>query len=92
LFVCNNLWEHVADPLNLLSEISRITKARGKLCISTPSRYRLHNLVAALRGRPIEFMSEHHVTEYTVGQVKEQLAFGGYKLLKCYSEPITIDR
>jgi hypothetical protein len=33
-------------------------------------------------------MSDHHVTEYTVGQVKEQLKFGGFQLVKVYSPPI----
>ena len=33
-------------------------------------------------------MSEHHVTEYSVGQVVEQLKYGGYQVNKIFSKPI----
>jgi len=33
-------------------------------------------------------MSEYHVTEYTVGQVIEQLRFGGFEVIKVFSKPI----
>ncbi|MCA9042090.1 MAG: methyltransferase domain-containing protein, partial [Planctomycetaceae bacterium] len=75
--VCNNLWEHVPDPLQLLREMKKFLKPGGYIIMSTPSRYRLSNLVRALLGKPIAFMSHHHVTEYTVGQVVEQFRFGG---------------
>lgn len=86
--VCNNLWEHVPDPLFLLRGITRILKDNGFIVISTPSRYRLENLVGVLRGRKVQFMSENHVTEYSVGQVVEQLVYGGYRVCKVYSKPI----
>ena len=88
LVVCNNLWEHVADPLALLASISRVIKPSGFLVISTPSRYRLSNLFRVLRGKPVVFMSKHHVTEYTVGQVAEQLAWGGFEVKKIISKQI----
>jgi hypothetical protein len=34
-------------------------------------------------------MSQHHVTEYTVGQIKEQLAYGGFQVKKVVSRPIS---
>jgi hypothetical protein len=34
-------------------------------------------------------MSRHHVTEYTVGQVKEQLAYGGFEVRRILSSPIS---
>ena len=37
-------------------------------------------------------MSERHVTEYTVGQVKEQFRFGGYDVVRAYSRPETGSR
>jgi 2-polyprenyl-3-methyl-5-hydroxy-6-metoxy-1,4-benzoquinol methylase len=86
--VCNNLWEHVPDPLFLLSRIKRIVKPTGHLVISTPSRYRVGNLVRVLRGKSVRFLSRHHVTEYTVGQVKEQLAYGGFQVQRVLSRPI----
>ncbi len=85
--VCNNLWEHVPDPLFLLRKISRTLKPGGHLIISTPSRYRIRNLVRVLIGKPVAFMSPHHVTEYTVGQVKEQLSYGGFEVKKVMSRP-----
>ncbi len=87
IVVCNNLWEHVPDPLSLLAGIATIMKPGGCLIISTPSRYRWGNLVNVLRGKPVEFMSQHHVTEYTVGQVIEQLRYGDFEVIKCFSRP-----
>jgi 2-polyprenyl-3-methyl-5-hydroxy-6-metoxy-1,4-benzoquinol methylase len=87
--VCNNLWEHVPDPLFLLSRIKRTVKPGGYLIISTPSRYRIGNLVRILRGKPVALISRHHVTEYTVGQVKEQLAYGGFEVKRVLSRPIS---
>lgn len=86
IVVCNNLWEHVPDPLLLLSKIARVMKPHGFLIISTPSRYRWGNLVNVLRGKPIQLMSEHHVTEYSVGQVIEQLKYGGFEVIKSFSK------
>lgn len=86
--VCNNLWEHVPDPLFLLNAISRILKLNGLLIISTPSRYRLINIIRSCLGKNIVFMSNLHVTEYTVGQIIEQLKYGGYKIDRIYSPRI----
>jgi len=86
--VCNNLWEHVPDPLFLLSRIDWILKPGGFIIVSTPSRYRLRNLFRVLIGKPVSFMSHHHVTEYSVGQVIEQLRYRRFKLRKISSRPI----
>lgn len=86
--VCNNLWEHVPDPISLLNGISRVLKPGGYLLISTPSRYRLSNVINILKGKRINFLSTYHVTEYTVGQVYEQLKYGDYKDIKHYSPKI----
>ncbi len=86
--VCNNLWEHVPDPLILLSKMATVLKPGGALIISTPSRFRLSNLVRVLRGKPVTFMSEQHVTEYSVGQVIEQLRYGGFTVTQMISKPI----
>ncbi len=87
--VCNNLWEHVPDPLRLLSKISACLRNGGALIVSTPSRYRVSNLLRSILGRPLVFMSEHHVTEYSVGQVVEQLRFGGFAVEQTVSKPIS---
>lgn len=88
IIVCNNIWEHVPDPLNLLQAISRILKPNGLLIISTPNRYRLGNLLRACLGKKVVFLSKSHVTEYTIGQIIEQFKFGGYKINKIYSPSI----
>ncbi len=87
LVVCNNLWEHVPDPLHLLSMIKEILKPGGYIIVSTPSRYQVSNLVRILRGKPVS-LSAHHVTEYTVGQVIEQLSYGGFQVKRIVSRPI----
>ena len=85
--VLNNIWEHVPDPLRLLEGIKRVLKPEGYVIISTPSRYRLRNMVRVSLGLPVAFMSTRHVTEYTVGQVLEQLRFAGMDA-KVIDEPL----
>jgi 2-polyprenyl-3-methyl-5-hydroxy-6-metoxy-1,4-benzoquinol methylase len=86
--ICNNLWEHVPDPLSLLAEIRRVCAPNGYLVMSTPSRYRLGNIVRVVRGKSISLMSGHHVTEYSVGQVLEQLRYGGFETIDIVSKRI----
>ncbi|PCJ25136.1 MAG: hypothetical protein COA97_08285 [Flavobacteriales bacterium] len=88
IVVCNNLWEHVPDPLQLLRAMKRVLKPNGLVIISTPSRYRFSNLIKVLVGQEIAFMSHYHVTEYTIGQVKEQLRWEGFKIERVYSPSI----
>ncbi|MBN2570798.1 MAG: class I SAM-dependent methyltransferase [Ignavibacteriales bacterium] len=88
IVICNNLWEHVPDPIRLLQGIDRILKLDGLLIISTPSRYRLSNLLRVLLGKEIKLISKFHITEYTVGQVNEQLKFCNYVVKKIYSPSI----
>jgi SAM-dependent methyltransferase len=92
IVVCNNLWEHVPDPLRVLRRVRAILRPRGFLILSTPSRYRLINLLRVLRGKAVLFASNHHVTEYSVGQVLEQLRYGGFDVVQSYSKPLTRER
>jgi SAM-dependent methyltransferase len=78
--ISGNMWEHLPDPVRFLEAVRRVLKPRGFLVLSTPSRYRLFNLLRVIRGRPVALKSPNHVTEYTVGQVKEQLRFGGFEV------------
>lgn len=88
IVVCNNIWEHIPHLFLMLEGLNRSLVAGGYLIISTPSRYRLANLLRIVRGRQVEFMSKLHVTEYTVGQVKEQLAWFGLQCVSVHSYPI----
>jgi len=86
--VCNNLWEHLTDPIRLLEAAGRVTRPGGFFILSTPSRYRMGNVLRVLARRPVRFVSPLHVTEYSVGQVCEQLRFGGYEPVRVHSRPI----
>ncbi|NOZ25652.1 MAG: class I SAM-dependent methyltransferase [Nitrospirae bacterium] len=88
--VCNNVWEHVPAPLLMLKAAGRVLKSRGFLIVSTPSRYRFSNILRVLRGRRAVLMSPHHVTEYTVGQVVEQLRWGGFEVKRIHSKPLSV--
>jgi ubiquinone/menaquinone biosynthesis C-methylase UbiE len=90
IVVLNNIWEHVPDPLRMLAEIKRICREGGHLVVSTPSRYRTINLARVICGRDVTFISSKHVTEYTVGQVKEQLRYGGFDLEEVVSRPVDL--
>lgn len=88
--VFNNLWEHVTDPIGLVGRAKEVLRPDGYVIISTPSRFRTPNLLRALLGMPVGMMSKHHVTEYTVGQVKEQLAWAGFDVVKAISRPTNL--
>ena len=91
IVVCNNIWEHVTNPMQLLSEIKRILKPGGYLIVSTPNRYRIENIYNLLKGRSVALMSQHHLTEYTLGQVVEQMSWGGFDVIKCVTPHIKRD-
>lgn len=39
-------------------------------------------------GKPVMLISEHQVTEHFVGQVLEQLTYGGFETIKVFSQPV----
>ena len=86
IIICNNIWEHVPDPLNILKSIKRSLKQGGYLLISTPSRYRISSLIRILMRKPIQLISKMHITEYSIGQLKEQLKYGGFETVKIYGK------
>jgi len=90
--ICNNVWEHVPDPLYLLASLDRVVRPDGYLIISTPSRFRIDNLLRTLVGKSVVLMNKYHVTEYTVGQVVDQLRFGGFDVRKVASRRDPEDR
>lgn len=81
IVICNNTWEHLTDPAKLAQNIHRILKPGGIFIISTPSRYRISNLIKAMFGKKVS-INKHHITEYSVGQVFEILQFCKFRMLK----------
>lgn len=80
IIICNNTYEHVPDPVKMLMSLNRVLKSGGLFVMSTPSRYRTANLLKAALGRKVT-INKHHVTEYSVGQVKEQFRFAGFSII-----------
>ncbi|MFX1453245.1 MAG: class I SAM-dependent methyltransferase [Promethearchaeota archaeon] len=89
IVVCNNLIEHIENPVLLLKNIKRILKKDGHIIISTPSRYRLDNVARIIQGKRIQLISKYHVTEYSVGQIIELLSYSGFKIKTIISKSIT---
>ena len=79
LAILGNVIEHIPDPIALLRSIPLV--AGGYVIISTPSRFRLANILRAICYRPLAFMSPYHLTEYTPGQVEEILRASGYAVV-----------
>lgn len=88
IVVVNNLWEHVPNPVAMLNGIRRVMKPGGHVIISTPNRYRLGNILRLLRGKPVSFMSKSHITEYTTGQVWDQIKACGFHPWKSVVTPV----
>lgn len=87
LVLCNNIWEHVPDPLLLLSSIDNVLKPNGYLIISTPNRYHIYNLIRVFLGRSCS-LSPNHITEYSIGQILEQLNFVDFEIIQIVSKNI----
>ena len=83
--ICNNLIEHVDSPSRLLKEMNRVLKSGGYVIISTPSRYRVENILRLICGKKIKLASKYHVSEYSVGQVKEMASGQGFNVKKVVS-------
>jgi len=80
IIILNNIYEHFADPVRVLQNIRKVLKKNGSIIISTPNRYRLLNLLRVTIGIPVSFFSKNHVTEYSIGQITEQLKFAKYEI------------
>lgn len=77
----NNIWEHVPDPLRMLEAAARTLKDGGFVVISTPNRFRLGNILQLAKTGKCRLVSTHHVTEYSQGQVVEQLEFMNFSVV-----------
>ncbi|MCK9216986.1 MAG: class I SAM-dependent methyltransferase [Firmicutes bacterium] len=81
IIVCNNMWEHITDPVRMLEQTGRILKMDGVFIMSTPSRFRIMNLIKVITGKKV-LINDNHITEYTVGQVFEQFGHAGFSISK----------
>ena len=88
--ILSNVIEHIPDPINVLKGINRILTENGYLIISTPSRYRLSNIIRKIFGLPVKMMNQYHITEYSTGQIIEHLNYSGFEVLRAYSRPILV--
>lgn len=80
IIISINLFEHIAAPILFLEKAIMSLKKDGVLLISTPSRYSYKNFIRVIRGKKTHLIHKLHVTEYTVGQVKEMVKFAGGKV------------
>jgi ubiquinone/menaquinone biosynthesis C-methylase UbiE len=87
IVLMNNIWEHVPDPCRMLEAVSRILKDDGVVIISTPNRFRFTNVVRLAATGKCKLVSTHHVTEYSLGQVVEQLKFSGFTIVEAAASP-----
>ena len=75
-----NVFEHIKAPTLYLEGLLNALKPNGVLIMTTPSRYRLKNLIKACLGRRSTLIHPLHMTEYTVGQVHDMVQFVGGKI------------
>lgn len=87
VIICNNTYEHITDPVLMLMQIRKILKPGGYIIISTPSRYRINNLLRVFIGKRAS-ISKHHITEYSVGQVYEHFRYAGFSMKLITSTPV----
>jgi SAM-dependent methyltransferase len=78
--LCNQVLEHTKEIFWIISELSRVTKAGGKLIIGVPNLGSLHNRVALLAGYqpPAIGVLGTHVRGFTVPGLTEFLETGGF--------------
>lgn len=85
-----NILEHIESPVPFIKGALSSLKENGVLFISTPSRYRFGNLVRILLGKKPTLIHDLHVTEYTVGQVKEMVHFAGGMVTRVEGVAMTV--
>jgi SAM-dependent methyltransferase len=82
VIIAINIFEHIKAPALLIEGLLKSLKDDGVIIVSTPSRYRLKNIIKACLGRRVNLIHDLHVTEYSVGQVKEMVGFVGGSVTK----------
>jgi SAM-dependent methyltransferase len=88
----NHVIEHLDDPLNVLSEINRVTKPGGHLVIETP---RYDSLMFKLLGRRERSVScNGHIYFFTTESLSKLYRAAGFELveLRYVGRSLTVDR
>ena len=75
VIVAINIFEHIKSPVTFLESAFSALSKDGVLLFSTPSRYRFGSFIRAIIGLECSLIHKNHITEYTVGQVKEMVNF-----------------
>ncbi|MFA5776877.1 MAG: class I SAM-dependent methyltransferase [Parcubacteria group bacterium] len=88
IVICNNIIEHVDNPDGLLNEVSRKMKKGGYIIISTPSIYRIENVIKLFFFGKTDLMSELHFEEYSPWRIFELLKDCGYDVVYFMSKPL----
>lgn len=83
---CHHLIEHLDNPENLILEIMRVLKPKGRVIISTPNYRSLWVIVEFFWARlglfnPVNY-SEIHVQHFTPKKIRSMLEKSGFKVLK----------
>jgi 2-polyprenyl-3-methyl-5-hydroxy-6-metoxy-1,4-benzoquinol methylase len=80
-----DVFEHVADPRDLLASVKRVLKADGLLFIKVPNgrynlfKYRLIRKILGLKQVEI-FDAKEHVVHYTIETLRATLAENGFQI------------
>ena len=92
----SDVFEHVSEPLAMLSEVNRLLKPDGLLYVKVPnaSFNVFKQKMSGLRGRPPQhgvWDSYEHVVHYTDKTLRRMLHKGGFDVLKLFAaRPVQI--
>jgi len=80
IVLCNQVLEHTKEIFWIVSELTRVTKKRGKIIIGVPNLGSLHNRLALLAGYqpPAIGVLGTHVRGFTIPGLTEFLETGGF--------------
>lgn len=89
--ICDDTFEHLADPECVLGEVHRVIRPKGEVFITTPNRHSLHILhwkfKNTLKGTRLQerdyYMDRSHIREYSYAEFRRLIGrdFRLYRLL-----------
>lgn len=91
LVINSNFIEHLDSPGLLIKIMADLLTDKGVLALATPNRFRVSNLVRLASGKDVALMNErHHVTEYSLGQIKEMMWWHRLNALAVSCSPASV--